>query len=302
MGNKLGVIDLGSNTFHLLIVNRNIDGSFETLFKERTFVGLAEDGIKQLSDQAMNRGLAALVNFSASLKLYEISQYAVVGTSALRSASNSSIFCQRVKDHLGMDIDIIDGKREAELIFKGVKKLMISYDGPQIIMDVGGGSVEFILVENDELIWSSSYDLGVGVLHNHVILSDPCTKEDIDEINNFINQELSSLKTITANKSIDAIIGASGSFEVIQSMNGAEVSSNSITEVRLDDFQSISQKIISSTVEQRMNMDGLPESRVKLTVVAMLLINRAIEIIKPKRLLVSPFALKEGVLMELTDD
>ncbi|MFT4533019.1 MAG: exopolyphosphatase/guanosine-5'-triphosphate,3'-diphosphate pyrophosphatase [Saprospiraceae bacterium] len=300
MGSKLGVIDLGSNTFHILIVNRNRDGSFEILFKERAFVGLAEDGIKKLSDQAMERGLAALVNFSASLKQYDISQYSVIGTSALRSASNSSVFCQLVKERLGLEIEIIDGKREAELIFKGVSKLMVSYDEPQIIMDVGGGSVEFILVENDELIWSASYDVGVGVLHNHIILSDPCTKEDIDEINKFINQELSSLEAIISNKPIGAIIGASGSFEVIQSMNGAEVSSNSMTEVRLGDFHSISQKIISSTFADRMKMDGLPKSRVKLTVVAMILISRAIEIIKPKRLLVSPFALKEGVLIELT--
>jgi exopolyphosphatase/guanosine-5'-triphosphate,3'-diphosphate pyrophosphatase len=300
MGSKLGVIDLGSNTFHILIVNRNRDGSFEILFKERAFVGLAEDGIKKLSDQAMERGLAALVNFSASLKQYDISQYSVIGTSALRSASNSSVFCQLVKERLGLEIEIIDGKREAELIFKGVSKLMVSYDEPQIIMDVGGGSVEFILVENDELIWSASYDVGVGVLHNHIILSDPCTKEDIDEINKFINQELSSLEAIISNKPLGAIIGASGSFEVIQSMNGAEVSSNSMTEVRLGDFHSISQKIISSTFADRMKMDGLPKSRVKLTVVAMILISRAIEIIKPKRLLVSPFALKEGVLIELT--
>lgn len=302
MGSKLGVIDLGSNTFHILIVNRNSDGSFEILYKERAFVGLAEDGIKQLSDQAMQRGLAALVNFSARLKQFEISQYSVVGTSALRSAGNSSIFCQRVKEQLGIEIDIIDGEREAELIFKGVSKLLNPEDGCRIIMDVGGGSVEFILVENDELVWSASYDLGVGVLHNHIILSDPCTKKDIDEISGLINQELASLESIISGKSIDSIIGASGSFEVIQSMNGAEVSSNSMTEVSLDDFHSISQKIISSTFADRMNMDGLPKSRVKLIVVAMILINRAIEIIKPKRLLVTPFALKEGVLLELTDD
>jgi exopolyphosphatase/guanosine-5'-triphosphate,3'-diphosphate pyrophosphatase len=300
MGSKLGVIDLGSNTFHVLIVKRNDDGSFETLHKERAFVGLAENGIEYLSEQAINRGMAALVKFSESLKEYKVSQLSVIGTSALRSASNSSIFCQQVKDHLDIDIEIIDGEREAELIYRGVRKLIKSDDGYQIIMDVGGGSVEFILVENDQLLWSASYELGVGVLFNHIIISDPCTKADIDTISQFIDKEMKSLKAIVSEKSVDAIIGASGSFEVVQIMNGEEVSPNSMTEISLADYHYISQRIISSTVAERMNMKGLPELRVKLIVVAMILIDKAIEIIKPKRLLVSPFALKEGVLSELT--
>ncbi|MFT6333419.1 MAG: exopolyphosphatase/guanosine-5'-triphosphate,3'-diphosphate pyrophosphatase [Saprospiraceae bacterium] len=300
MGSKLGVIDLGSNTFHILIVRRNIDGSLVTLHKERAFVNLAENGIEQLSEEAMDRGIAALVKFSESLKKYDVSRFSVIGTSALRSASNSLIFCQRIKNQLGIDIDIIDGDREAELIYKGVRELMKLDDGPQIIMDVGGGSVEFVLVENDLLTWSASYNLGVGVLHNLINITDPRTKEDINTISQFIDKELKSLKAIVSEKSIDAIIGASGSFEVVQIMNGEEVSSNSMTEISLADYHYISQRIISSTVAERMNMKGLPESRVKLIVVAMILIDKAIEIIKPKRLLVSPFALKEGVLSELT--
>ncbi len=302
MESKLGVIDLGSNTFHILIVNRYKDGGFETLHKERAFVGLSENGIEFLSEQAMDRGLAALVRFNEILKQQEVDHFSVIGTSALRSASNSSIFCQRVKDQIGIDIDIIDGDREANYIYNGVRKLIDSYDRPQIIMDVGGGSVEFILVEKDQLVWSASYDIGVGVLFNHIPMSDPCTKEEIDTISHFIDQELKSLKSIVSEKSINAIIGASGSFEVVQSMNGKDGSFNSMTEIALIDYHLISQKVISSTLSERMNMKSLPESRVKLIVVAMILINKAIEIIKPKRLLVSPFALKEGVLSELVSD
>jgi exopolyphosphatase/guanosine-5'-triphosphate,3'-diphosphate pyrophosphatase len=299
MESKLGVIDLGSNTFHILIVNRYKDGKYETLHKERAFVGLSENGIELLSEQAMDRGIAALVKFNEVLKQQEVDHFAVIGTSALRSASNSSVFCQRVKDQIGIDIEIINGDQEANYIYKGVSKLINSDDRSHIIMDVGGGSVEFILVENDQLLWSASCDIGVGVLFNHIALSDPCTKKEMDTISQFIDQKLETLKSIVAKKSINAIIGASGSFEAVQALNGKEGSFNSMTEIALTDYHFISQKVISSTFSERMNMINLPESRVKLIVVAMILINKAIEIIKPKRLLVSPFSLKEGVLNEL---
>lgn len=301
MGNKFGVIDLGSNTFHLLVVERNEEGSYIPVFKERAFVGLAENGIEFLSIASMEKGISSLRHFKDILKKRSVSQYKIIGTSALRSARNSSVFIERAKIELGIDIEVIDGDREAELIFRGVSQLMKSNEECQVIIDVGGGSVEFIMVEKGKMTWAQSFNIGVGVLHNYREMKDPSNNEDIERITEFIDQKLESLKAIVAEKFVDSLIGASGSFEVVQTMNGDNISSNSLTEISLNDYHKISQKIISSTLNERLEMGGLPKSRVKLIVVAMILIDKAVKILKPKKLLVSPYALKEGVLSELTD-
>ena len=103
----------------------------------------------------------------------------------------------------------------------------------------------------------------------------------------------------TREMEIQSIIGASGSFEVVQSMNNLDLYSNKTTTVDLNQYFQVSEKIISSTLLEREQMPGLPASRVKLIVVAMILINKAIDIIQPKALTVSPYALKEGVLCEM---
>jgi len=280
-GNRVGVIDLGSNTFHLLIVDVEND-RFNTVFKERAFIGLAENGIDELSADAMDRGAEALARFKNKLDEYQVPKYKVIGTSALRSANNSVQFTDRIKDSLAIDIEIIDGDREAELIYKGVNLLNESTSECQVIMDVGGGSVEFIIFQSEDIIWSESFDVGLGVLKNEVPLSDPVLDLEIEKIKTFLDEKLESLKEALKDRSIDALIGASGSFEVIQSMNGLEVSSLVMSEVSLEE------------------MEGLPSSRILLIVVAMILIDKAIDIIQPKRLKISPFALKEGILSELT--
>ncbi len=301
MDNKFGVIDLGSNTFHLLIVEIKKNGDYAPVFKERTFVGLAENGIELLSASSMEKGLNALRKFKKILKERNVNQYSIIGTSALRSAGNSSVFLDRVNEDLGIHVEVIDGIREAELIYKGVSQLIESNEKCNVIIDVGGGSVEFIVVEKGQMIWSQSFNLGVGVLHNIRKMNDPCNEEDIEYITEFIDQKLKPLKSFVSEITVDALIGASGSFEVIQTMNGDTVTTNSLTEISLDDYFIISKKIISSSVTERLDVDGLPKSRVKLIVVAMILINKAIEIIKPKRLLVSPYALKEGLVSELIE-
>ena len=296
---RIGIIDLGSNTFHILIVDTNTNkSSFTTIYKERSFVGLAEDGIEFLSQKAIDKGIQTLTKFKTILEEYNVNQYKVTGTAALRSANNSNVFISAAKEKLGFEIDVIDGKREAELIFKGVS-LLYPMQGNHLILDIGGGSVEFILVKDGLNVWSKSYNIGVGVLHNLFHKTEPIAKEECSTLISFLNSELHELKTEVQNLKIETLVGASGSFEVVESMNGKSISSNQISNVSLDEYKKVSSRIIGAPLNERMKMDGLPNSRVKMIVVAMILIDVVIEIINPTKIMISPYALKEGLLSEL---
>ncbi len=295
---RVGIIDLGSNTFHLLIVDTLVNRSFKTVYKERCFVGLAEDGIEYLDQKAMDKGLQTLGKFKSLLEDYGVNICKVTGTAALRSAKNKNLFINTVREKFGFEIEVIAGEREAELIFKGVS-LLYPMHGNHLIMDIGGGSVEFIVVQNGLNLWSKSYNIGVGVIHSRFHKTEPIAKEEISSLISYLNIELLELKTIVQNLKIDTLVGASGSFEVVKSMNGKPVSSSEISNVLLDDYWKVSSRIISASLSERNQMAGLPSSRVKLIVVAMILIDMVIEMIKPEKIMISPYALKEGLLSEL---
>ncbi|MEM9545510.1 MAG: hypothetical protein AAGA77_06030 [Bacteroidota bacterium] len=295
---RIGIIDLGSNTFHILIVDIDKNGVFDTIHKERSFVGLAEEGLQKISEKAIIKGVQTLTHFKSLLESFHVSKFKITGTAALRSAENKDIFIATVREQIGLDIEVIQGDREAELIFKGVSMLH-PMTGNHLIMDIGGGSVEFILVENGLNSWSKSSNIGVGVLHSAFHNSEPISKKEIDNIVGFIHDELMDLRSNADNVEIDSLIGASGSFEVVESMNGNPIYSNKISTVSLENYHQVSSRIINASFEERNRMEGLPSSRVKLIVVAMILIDVVIEMIQPKELRISPYALKEGLLSEL---
>ncbi|HMU04396.1 MAG TPA: hypothetical protein PJ990_12270, partial [Saprospiraceae bacterium] len=163
---KIAVIDLGSNTFHLLIVKLGDDHTFETTYRERVFTGLSDGGIDIISNEKLAFGLETLRHFKNRLDEYQVIELKVIGTAVLRKASNRQLFIDEANKILNAHINIIDGQKEAEYIYKGIMLLPVLRVGTHLIMDIGGGSTEFILVSDGKKLWSESYTLGVGVLHN----------------------------------------------------------------------------------------------------------------------------------------
>jgi len=298
--NHIAIIDLGSNTFHLLIVEINADKTFEVLYKERSFVGLASEGLDKIGDESFQKGLEAIESFLEKISNFSINKVKAIGTAALRSASNGNLFVDEVKKATGIDIEIINGEREAELIFKGVNQIIEFKNDYHLIMDIGGGSVEFILIQNNRPIWWKSYNIGVGVLHNAFHKTEPITESEKQDVIDHLDSVLDSLKEKITGIHINTLVGASGSFEVLESIrNKSDELTNEVTSLDIEIIYPISSKIISSNYGDRLNMKGMPESRVKLIVVAMLLIEYTLKLARPEKVIISPFALKEGVISEM---
>lgn len=299
MAGRKAIIDLGSNTFHLLIVDLNDDNSFTQVYKERKFVGLATGGIEMIDKDRIEKALSAIEEFKDTIESYNVQSTIATGTAALRSARNGQFLATKIEELYKIPVEIIGGEREAELIYKGVQWITDMSDGNHVIMDIGGGSVEFILVVNGALTWAKSYNIGVGVLHNLYHRTDPISKTDTTSLKAFVKSSIQDFFERIKGMSIDSLIGASGSFEVIESMNGLSLTKDKIREVTIDDYHNVSSKLIGSTTSEREKMEGLPSSRVKLIVVAMILIDEVLAYIQPNKILISPYALKEGIISEL---
>ena len=303
---RIAVIDLGTNTFNLLIVEQE-NGSINTLYNEKISVKLGRGGIGNniIKPDAFNRGLTALNAQKQAITNYKAEKVIALGTSALRTAENSQEFIRSVKEQIGIDIDIITGEREAELIYKGVLQTLSDITGNMLILDIGGGSNEFILANNKEIIWKESFNLGMARLLEQFSISDPVLPEEIIALEKHFDKVLKPLFEIVKKVPIDYFVGAEGSFEAFHNIinymlrpNFHPQKTNKAKTLSHDDFHRLHETLIRSTSLQRMKMKGLEPYRVEMVVPATIFVDYILKHITTKQFFVSPHSLKEGAAWE----
>ena len=298
MMKRFAVIDLGTNTFHILIAKASENGIFHPVHKERHYVYLGEGGIGHLKDKAIERGLIALEKFHSLLQDFDVTQYRITGTAALRQADNTDYFKQKLKEKFGFNLEIISGDREALYIAKGVSLVVPIFKSDSLIMDIGGGSVEFIFCKNGKIEQFQSFPLGVAVLFNKFHKTDPISQQEINVVLDHIKQVASEFFQTISHFPL-TLVGASGTFDVIDEILGVPRDGMHCRFVQIDDVKQLIAKVLSSTLEERIAMPGIPENRAQLIVVAMLLIEYILNTCQVEEITASPFALKEGIFLEM---
>jgi len=294
MQNRAAILDLGTNTFHLLIVDHDDKLGFKEIYRKRIYVKLAQDGIEMLSVAAMNRGISALVEFKGTMADFDVQVIRAIGTAALRTAANGPQYVGEIEALTGIDVQIIDGDEEASLIHKGVSQIWNPPTSPVLIMDIGGGSVEFIIANKLQCLWSASFPIGVAILHKSFPHLEPISEGEQMEISNFLAAHLGPLiKQLDAYEP-ELLIGASGTFDVLGAMLGRSEEEDYF-EVGEDLVQEIIKEILAMDLETRQLDARIPAPRVDLIIVALVLLKKVLSIRHFKKICVSSYALKEGV-------
>ncbi|MBK8339549.1 MAG: hypothetical protein IPK99_05875 [Flavobacteriales bacterium] len=155
---RVAVLDLGTNTFNLLVAERDTDGALRVLHSEEIPVFLGKGGIEKgvIAEDAFARGLEALAKHMATARSLGADHIEGIGTSALRNATNTGKFVRAAHDRSGVRIRVITGDEEAELILEGARQALHFGNRPVLVMDIGGGSIEFILATEKALMWKQS--------------------------------------------------------------------------------------------------------------------------------------------------
>ncbi len=295
---KLGVIDLGTNTFHLLIAEVN-QQSITEIYRERIFVKLAEEGIHKIGNAALERATNALSKFKHILDQHQIKKVRAFGTAGLRSASNGPSFIKEIKSKYNLDISVISGDEEARLIHKGVMAAVLSLNTTSLIMDIGGGSVEFIICDNQKIYWAQSFKIGVAVLFNQFHQADPISKNEIETIHSHLDTILHPLKKALQLNPATTLIGASGTFDVLENMLVQTKQHPNYSTFPADKFYSIYNNLITSSLSQRLANPEIPNDRAELITVAIVLLNYILRLANTDQIIVSSYAMKEGMLLDL---
>jgi exopolyphosphatase / guanosine-5'-triphosphate,3'-diphosphate pyrophosphatase len=299
------IIDCGTNTFNLLIAEFDIMGKHSILLNTKKSVKLGEEGLvnNKIAPQAFQRGVTTFNEFVEVARNYNADTIKAFATSAVRSTINGPEFVKKVYEKTGVMIQVINGDTEAQYIFKGVNLSFERLNQPVLIMDIGGGSTEFIIAEDEQVIWKKSFDLGATRLLQEFKPSDPIQPEEIERIKEYFKDVLQPLSTRLKKNPVTTLIGCSGSFEslsdMIQTQKLERHDHEKLYKFNPDELKAIHRKLLDSSEEQRRQMPGLVEYRIDTIVCASILIRHVIKRFKLENIYYSPYALKEGILADL---
>jgi exopolyphosphatase/guanosine-5'-triphosphate,3'-diphosphate pyrophosphatase len=299
---NLAVIDCGTNTFHLLIARPDGQGGFEQVLREKRFVKLAEEGIERIGEQAYQRALNTLVDYAKIIAENDVSVTRVSGTAALRTAENGPQFRTEVAQKTGLEISIIPGKEEAQLIYEGVRQAVGPQAAPWMVMDIGGGSVEFIIVDDNGLRWFESFPVGVAVLYKKLHQTEPISAEEIELTRLFLKSRLVDLSLALSRFPTHHLVGAAGTFDVIAKVLSTAQPTPHCYTVGLDGFDQLYQRVLAADRAERHAMPDIPDDRADMIVVAIILVKLVLEMAAIKTLTVSRFSMKEGMLARMLAD
>lgn len=302
MNKNIAVIDLGTNTCNLLIAGYDTN-DYQIFYQGKVAVKLGKAGIHKnlLTEQGLERAVNAIHLHQQRISSFVNTEVIVIATSAIREATNKEWFQQQIKEKTGLELTVISGEKEAELIFKGVKLALKVLEDHTLILDIGGGSNEFILIEGEEPVWKQSFPLGVARVVERMPPSDPIADNEIIQISQWFDHGLGALWERLNGVPVTTLIGCSGAFNTITDLldqTDAGTKARIRQEITISDFKRISEMLIASTTAQRMTMKGMESLRIEMIVPAILFIKLIVERIGIQRIYYTDFALMEGVLFE----
>jgi len=299
---QIAVIDLGTNTCNLLIADYQ-DKDYQILYQGKEVVKLGKNGIdkNQLTEDGLERAILAIQKHQERISQFSVSEVVIIATSAIREATNKQWFQEQIKEKTGLELQIISGEKEAQLIFDGVKLAFGKINEQSLILDIGGGSNEFILTQNNEPIWKQSFPLGMARIIEQIPPSDPVTPEEIAQINDWFNSRLEPLWGQIKNIQIPLLIGCSGAFDTLADLidqTDPGTKTRIKQEIEMDDFTRIYEILIKSTTAERMGMKGMESIRIEMIVPSVLFIKLVVDRLKIKKIYQTDFALREGILYD----
>ncbi len=305
---NFAVIDIGTNTFNLLIVHQNGNVTPEVIYKTREPVKLGE-GITNglIAPAAFKRGTEALRKFNRLIETYKCDRIKALATSAIRSTRNGPEFVEAVKRKTGIYIEVIEGWREAELIWKGIRTA-VRINGKSLLMDIGGGSTEFILADENRMYWSHSFELGVTRLFEQFTPSDPMLASEILQVEGFIRNKMAEVFKIIDEYQPQHLIGSSGSFSTFgqiiahQQDQGEGFHDRLLFPIKVADFCRVHEQIIRSTLSERLATKGISAFRAEYIGLSSIVTKVMIDHGNFRSMTYSANNMKEGFLSESISD
>jgi exopolyphosphatase/guanosine-5'-triphosphate,3'-diphosphate pyrophosphatase len=300
---KLAIIDIGTNSIHMVLADIDPDGSYKIVdrFKDMTRLGDGTFQQKRLSEAAMTRGIEVLRNFTTLARNKGFSKIVMAATSAVREAKNGGQFIEAVAEQTQVRVRVITGQEEARLIYLGIRQSMELTDTPSLMMDIGGGSVEIIVGTRDRLVGTQSLKLGAIRLKDQFLTKVPPSNNQLRELNTAVEHELQEALHQFTIKEIDRIIASSGMAANLAEIvyfqrTGQKISQLNMATMSLKEISLMEERLATSDREKRLEIPRLDPRRVDTLLPAATIIRTMLELTGQKEVTISNKALREGLI------
>lgn len=302
----LSAVDMGTNSFHMIIVRASNDGSFKVIDREKDLIRLGShegEGLSLITRAEMELALKSLKKFKALADFYNAPLRAVA-TSAVREAKNKDEFIKLVKDNTGIKIEVIDGHREAKLIYLGIQYAVPVSDKRVLCFDIGGGSTEFILGDKGNTVFAESVKIGAVRLTKNFFPDFKINPQAVIDCEKYIEKSMLANKNIKFDENYDLAIGSSGTIlaaaGLVYSKKTQKIKKkiNKFTFSR-DELFSITEDVLSKkTVNARLKLIGIEEKRADIIPAGLLILRKIFSLFNLPSMIVSENALRSGIIIE----
>jgi len=301
---RIAALDLGSNSFHLLVVETRPDGSFVPLVREKEMLRLGDVVAREgrLTEEAIAAAIETVRRFKAMAEIERADEIVAMGTAALREAANGPEAAERMEAATGVTIKVVSGIREAQLIFEAVRASVLMDPGPALCADLGGGSLELSVGDRFGLRYATSLHLGVGRLTAELVRTDPPTKKDRARLRERIEESIDKILSDLLERQPKLLIGTSGTFCALARgaaalRDGVVPSSVNQLTVTARELGALGELIYELPSQERARMPGIDAKRAELLPAGIAVTEVLMDLTGIGELTVSEWALREGIVI-----
>ena len=302
---RIAALDLGTNSFHLLIADVHADGSFTPLAREKEMLRLGDSVSREgfIPPDSADLAVATVRRMKMLAEAADATEIVACATSAIRLAANGDELVDRIERETGVEVEVINGLTEARLIFGAIRASVLLEPAPALCFDLGGGSLEVMVGTASELLRATSENLGVARLTADFVHSDPISKGDRRALRAHLTTALRGVAREVRPFEPKLVVGSSGTLEDIAAMvaarRGTQVpaSLNQLAFAR-DEFLPLHDEIVASKASERRRMVGLEPRRVDLIVAGSMFLATAMDVFEFVEMTISEWALREGILLD----
>ena len=300
---RLAAIDVGSNSIHMVVAQADPDGGLTTLWRMKEPVGLGRGSFpsRSLTRETMDRAVQTLGRFKQAAIQRRAEKTVAIATSAVREAKNGGDLIERVGREVKLRVKVVTAREEARLIYLGVRHACPLGETPHLIVDIGGGSVEFIVGDDESADLLESRKLGAARMTAQFIKSDPPSEAELAKLRAHYDKELSPLIGQIQKLEPVAVVGSSGTLENLAAMCGdgspqTDDDGNAI--IAAKPFGKLLKMLVTSTSAEREKIRGLDPGRREQVVAGAVLVGELFERLKLKKIRLCGAALREGILFD----
>ena len=302
---RVAAIDIGTNSVRCTIVDVPIGGSRTTLDDEKAYTrlgrGIAATG--RLAEDTMEATIDALGRMRRICDEFEVTNMRVIATAAVRDAENGEEFCERVRDELDLEIEVISEEEEGRLEFLSAAESFDLGDSSGVL-DIGGGSVEIVLAQRRQIEFVTSMRIGAVVMSEAYHKHNPMSDEDLERLTKHLRRTLkSSLEGRAA--PVGILVGSGGTITAVTALVAAErdpgIANLHGYPIRQTEIAGLLATLAKTTAKQRLAIKGMPENRVDIIVAGTAVLLESMRALSADEIVLNLRGIREGIIIDAVE-